>query len=44
MLFTPDLSGTNGQTLGTAIATPSGIFQFIDTNISAQRFYRSVYP
>jgi len=44
MLFAPDLSGSSWQTLGTAIATPSGIFQFIDTNISAQRFYRSVYP
>jgi hypothetical protein len=44
MLFAPDLSGTTWQALGTATANPNGIFQFIDTNIAAQRFYRSVYP
>ena len=44
MLFAPDLSGTTWQALGTATANPYGIFQFIDTNIAAQRFYRSVYP
>jgi len=44
ILFVEDLSATNWQTLGTATANPSGIFQFIDTNVWAQRFYRSVYP
>jgi len=44
LLFAPDLSGSNWQTLGTATADPSGLFQFIDTNAAAQRFYRSVYP
>ena len=44
ILFVEDLSVTNWQTLGTATASPSGLFQFIDTNMSVQRFYRSVYP
>jgi hypothetical protein len=42
--FLQDFEVTNWQTLGSAMASPSGIFQFIDTNISTQRFYRSVYP
>jgi hypothetical protein len=42
--FLQDFEVTNWQTLGRATASPSGIFQFIDTNISTQRFYRSVYP
>jgi hypothetical protein len=42
--FLQDPGVTNWQTLGTATANPSGIFQFIDPNISTQRFYRSVYP
>jgi hypothetical protein len=39
-----DLQPTNWQTLGTATANASGVFQFIDTNGVPQRFYRSVYP
>ena len=42
--FLQDLGVTNWQTLGTATANPSGTFQFMDTNVSVQRFYRSVYP
>ena len=42
--FLQDLGVTNWQTLGTVTASPSGMFQFIDTNNSMQRFYRSVYP
>jgi hypothetical protein len=44
ILFAPDLSGSNWQALGAAVANPSGIFQLMDTNVSARRFYRSVYP
>lgn len=42
--FLEDLEITNWQTLGTATANASGVFQFIDTNGVPQRFYRSVYP
>jgi hypothetical protein len=42
--FLQGLGITNWQTLGTATATPSGVFQFIDTNGVPQRFYRSAYP
>jgi len=38
--FVEDPVATSWQTLGTATANGSGFFQFIDTNVSAQRFYR----
>ena len=44
VLFVDDLSGTNWQTLGTATANLSGVFRLMDTNTSAHRSYRSVYP
>jgi subtilisin-like proprotein convertase family protein len=42
--FADNAPPTNWQTLGTASANASGIFQLIDTNGVPQRFYRSVYP
>jgi hypothetical protein len=42
--YADDLQPTNWQTLGTATANASGVFQFIDTNGVPQRFYRSLYP
>jgi hypothetical protein len=39
-----DLTNSNWQTLGSATADSSGFFQFSDTTVSSQRFYRSVYP
>jgi hypothetical protein len=35
---------TNWQVLGSALADPFGVFQWWDTNGTAQRFYRSVNP
>ena len=42
--YADDAQPSNWQTLGTATASPSGVFQFIDTNRVLRRFYRSVYP
>jgi hypothetical protein len=42
--YAEDLDSPNWQTLGTEVADPFGVFTFTDTNVSAQRFYRSVFP
>ena len=42
--FADSAQSTNWQTLGTAQADAYGSFQYIDSNGSSQRFYRSVYP
>jgi hypothetical protein len=42
--FTDGPDQTNWQTLGTATASPAGIFQFTNSSATAQRFYRSIYP
>jgi hypothetical protein len=42
--FADNVQGANWQPLGTATADSFGIFQFIDSAGSPQRFYRSVYP
>ena len=42
--FAEDPANPNWQTVGTAAADPSGIFGFLDTSGSPQRFYRSAYP
>jgi hypothetical protein len=42
--FSGSLPATNWQTLGTVIADPFGAFQITDSNLSPQRFYRTVFP
>ena len=42
--FADTAQPTNWVTLGPASADAYGIFQYIDSNGSSQRFYRSVYP
>jgi hypothetical protein len=42
--FLNDVSATNWQTLGTATANSSGIFQYLDSTISTRRLYRTVFP
>jgi len=42
--FAEDPQPVNWQPLGPTTADPYGIFVFIDTNGTPQRFYRSVYP
>jgi len=42
--FSGSLPATNWQTLGTVTADPFGAFQITDSNLSPQRFYRTVFP
>lgn len=42
--YVTDPGLTNWQTLGTATGGPSGTFEFIDSTVASQRFYRSVEP
>ena len=42
--FLNSTGATNWQTLGPAMASPSGVFQYLNTNQSPQGFYRTVFP
>jgi hypothetical protein len=42
--FLGDPGATNWQILGSATGSPSGTFQFIDSNAVPQRLYRSLFP
>jgi hypothetical protein len=44
MEFADNAQGTNWQDLGAVTANSFGVFQFIDTSGTPQRFYRSAYP